>query len=395
MADRHAAGRFGVAVGGVVAGADRDLGPDHDLVVQTSHRRVTPRYSLRRGALFGNIRTMRLFCFGHGADLLCRVCRNCQAAGIDRARTLRYVLTSACVMHRLGEESMKSFWRLLVVIALLTGLMVSGVVSAQEDMGYEETAVTLDNEIAAIVGQPQVDGPVPAVVMLHGFASVKDEVGEMYKRLAAALGERGIASIRIDFRGWGESGGGMENSTVTGMVEDAAVAYEYMASQDFVDASQMGVLGFSLGGRIAIVTAGQNPDWYASMGLWSTGGNIDPVTFQGEEAYDTAQAEGQVTLDLGWTMITLGSEFFDSLTAYDVEEEYPKYSGPVFVVAGTDDPDPAEYFDWYLENAQGELRAGLLVEGGDHIYAVLTDDQTMAEKVIATTADWFAMTLGE
>lgn len=290
---------------------------------------------------------------------------------------------------------MKSFWRLLVVVALLTGLMVSGVVSAQEDMGYEETAVTLDNEIAAIVGQPQVDGPVPAVVMLHGFASVKDEVGEMYKRLAAALGERGIASIRIDFRGWGESGGGMENSTVTGMVEDAAVAYEYMASQDFVDASQMGVLGFSLGGRIAIVTAGQNPDWYASMGLWSTGGNIDPVTFQGEEAYDTAQAEGQVTLDLGWTMITLGSEFFDSLTAYDVEEEYPKYSGPVFVVAGTDDPDPAEYFDWYLENAQGELRAGLLVEGGDHIYAVLTDDQTMAEKVIATTADWFAMTLGE
>lgn len=290
---------------------------------------------------------------------------------------------------------MKSFWRLLVVIALLTGLMVSGVVSAQEDMGYEETAVTLDNEIAAIVGQPQVDGPVPAVVMLHGFASVKDEVGEMYKRLAAALGERGIASIRIDFRGWGESGGGMENSTVTGMVEDAAVAYEYMASQDFVDASQMGVLGFSLGGRIAIVTAGQNPDWYASMGLWSNGGNIDPVTFQGEEAYDTAQAEGQVTLDLGWTMITLGSEFFDSLTAYDVEEEYPKYSGPVFVVAGTDDPDPAEFFDWYLENAQGELRAGLLVEGGDHIYAVLTDDQTMAEKVIATTADWFAMTLGE
>ncbi|NLE51722.1 MAG: alpha/beta hydrolase [Chloroflexi bacterium] len=290
---------------------------------------------------------------------------------------------------------MKSFWRLLVVVALLTGLMVSGVVSAQEDMGYEETAVTLDNEIAAIVGQPQVDGPVPAVVMLHGFASVKDEVGEMYKRLAAALGERGIASIRIDFRGWGESGGGMENSTVTGMVEDAAVAYEYMASQDFVDASQMGVLGFSLGGRIAIVTAGQNPDWYASMGLWSNGGNIDPVTFQGEEAYDTAQAEGQVTLDLGWTMITLGSEFFDSLTAYDVEEEYPKYSGPVFVVAGTDDPDPAEYFDWYLENAQGELRAGLLVEGGDHIYAVLTDDQTMAEKVIATTADWFAMTLGE
>lgn len=290
---------------------------------------------------------------------------------------------------------MKKSWWLLVVVSMTVSMLVSGAASAQEGTGYEETAVTLDNEIAAIVGRPQADGPVPAVVMLHGFASVKDEVGNMYQRLAAELGARGIASIRIDFRGWGESGGGMENSTVTGMVEDAAVAYEYLASQDFVDASQMGVLGFSLGGRIAIVTAAQNPDWYRSMALWSTGGNIDPVEFQGQEAYDAAQAEGQVVLDLGWREVTLGSGFFDSLAAYDVEVEFPKFGGSFFVVAGMDDPSPAEYLPWYLEHARGELRAAYAVEGGDHIYQVLTEDQTMSEKVIRVTADWFAMTLGE
>lgn len=290
---------------------------------------------------------------------------------------------------------MKKSWRLLVVASMAVSILVSGTASAQEGTGYEERAVTLDNEIAAIVGRPQADGPVPAVVMLHGFASFKDEVGNMYKRLAEELGARGIASIRIDFRGWGESGGGMENSTVTGMVEDAAIAYEYMVGQDFVDASQMGVLGFSLGGRIAIVTAAQNPDWYKSMGLWSTGGNIDPIEFQGQEAYDTAQAEGQVTLDLGWTVVTLGKEFFDSLTAYDVEVEFPKYSGSLLVVAGSEDPSPAEYLSWYLEHSPAELRAAYLVEGGDHIYQVLTEDQTMSDKVIRVTADWFAMTLGE
>ncbi len=290
---------------------------------------------------------------------------------------------------------MKKSWWLFVMALLAVGMLVGGAAFAQDLAGYEEMTVTLDNEIAAIVGRPQADGPVPAVVLLHGFASVKDEVGGMYQRLAAELGARGIASIRIDFRGWGESGGGMENSTVTGMVEDAAVAYAYLAGQDFVDPAQMGVLGFSLGGRIAVVTAAQNPDWYKSMALWSTGGNIDPIEFQGQEAYDTAQADGQVVLDLGWREVTLGSGFFDSLTAYDVEVEFPKFGGSFFVVAGMDDPSPAEYLTWYLEHAQGELRAAYAVEGGDHIYQVLTEDQTMSDKVIRVTADWFAMTLGE
>ena len=146
-----------------------------------------------------------------------------------------------------------------------------------QEAGFTESAVTLDNGIAAIVTQPAAEGPVPAVVMLHGFASYKDEVGEMYKRLAAALAQRGIASLRLDFRGWGESEGGMENSTVQGMVEDAATGYAYLSSLDFVDAGRIGVIGFSLGGRIAIVSGAQNPDWYSSMALWSTGGNIAPI----------------------------------------------------------------------------------------------------------------------
>jgi uncharacterized protein len=280
----------------------------------------------------------------------------------------------------------------LIVVSALMIVTVGSSVLAQDGSDFEETAVTLDNEIAAILVEPAAEGPVPAVLMLHGFASFKDEVGDMYKRLAASLAEQGIASLRIDFRGWGESGGGMENSTVQGMVEDAETGYNYLAALDSVDASRIGVIGFSLGGRIAIVSAAQNPDWYQSMALWSTGGNIAP-DFLGQENLDAALADGQVTIDLGWREVTLGADFFQSMDLYDMETEYVKYAGPVFIVAGSEDPDPAAYLDWYLDNAQGELRAAYMVEGGDHIYAVLTDDQTMAEGVIETTADWFALSL--
>jgi uncharacterized protein len=292
---------------------------------------------------------------------------------------------------------MKTFLKRLVPLVLVSSLMlvaVGGMASAQGEMGYEEYAVTLENGIAGVVVEPQADGPVPTVLMLHGFASQKDEVGDMYKRLAAALGERGIASLRIDFRGWGESEGGMENSTVTGMVEDAATAYAYLLEQSFVDPARIGLLGFSLGGAVSLVSAGQNPDWYQSMAIWSWGGNLAEEMMDSftQEQIDTANAEGQVTIDLGWREVTLGAGFFESLTALDVEAEFLNYRHSFLVVAGTEDFSGA-YVDWFMDNAQGELKAAYLVEGGDHIYAVLTDDQAMAEAVIQTTADWFVLSL--
>ena len=279
----------------------------------------------------------------------------------------------------------------LVLSLLLAG--VGGSALAQDGAGYEEYAVDIDG-LSGIVVQPNVEGPAPAVLMLHGFASQKDEVGDMYKRLAAELGARGIASLRFDFRGWGESAGDMVESTVTGQVEDAATAYAYLTGLDFVDAERVGVLGFSLGGSIAVFSAGEHPDWYRSMALWSTFGELHDIFVEelGQENFDKAAAEGQVTIDLGWREVTLGAGFFESLDAYNTEAEFAKYKGAMLNVAGTEDGS-YDWQSWFLESAQGELRAAYAVTGADHIYAVLSDDQTFANNVIVTTADWFVMSL--
>lgn len=284
---------------------------------------------------------------------------------------------------------MNRCWQPGLILVALISLLAFGAAAAQEG---SEMTITLDSGVVGILAQPAADGPVPAVLMLHGFGSQKDEVGDMYKRLAASLTEAGIASLRIDFRGWGESGGAMTDSTLVGMVEDAAEAYAYLTAQDFVDTARVGVLGFSLGGRIAIVSGAQNPAWYRSMAVWSTGADI-PADFLGQDKLDTASAEGQVTIDLGWREVTLGKGFFESLSAYRMEEEFVQYPNSFMVIAGADDPDPAGMFDWYLDQAQGALRMGYLIPGGDHIYQVLTEDQTMAEQVIAMTVNWFEMSL--
>jgi uncharacterized protein len=291
---------------------------------------------------------------------------------------------------------MKTHLKFLVAAALLVALMsvVSSSYAQEATMQVDESAVTLDSGVVGTLLLPESDTPVPAVLMLHGFASQKDEVGDMYKRLAAALAERGIGSLRIDFRGWGESAGDMVDSTVSGQVEDAAEAYAYLSGLDSVDPQRIGLIGFSLGGGIAVVSAGENPDWYQSMVLWSTFGDLHEVFLDelGQENFDTAAADGEVTIDLGFRMVTLGSGFFESLDDYDYAAEFPNYKGAFMVVAGSEDGS-AEFLDWYRENAQGDLKASYLVEGADHIYNVLTDDQTHADAVIEKTADWFAMSL--
>jgi len=303
------------------------------------------------------------------------------------------------VLHRVYLERIeivKSWQRLVIVLAALC-LMALGVVSAsaQDSPSFEESVVTLDNGISATLVQPAGDGPFPAVLMLHGFGSSKDEVGNMYLNLAAALGEQGIASLRIDFRGWGESAGEMVESSVDGMVADAETAYAYLTALDFVDADKIGVMGFSLGGWISVFTAGEHPDWFKTMAIWSSGTDLKGVFLDslGQENFDTAAADGQVEIDLGWRMVTLGADFFTSLETYDTAEEFANYDGSFFVVAGTEDFSGAD-LEWFLTHATGELRAAYLVRGADHTYLVLTEDQSVANEVIARTAAWFKMSLG-
>jgi hypothetical protein len=53
------------------------------------------------------------------------------------------------------------------------------------------------NGACATLTLPRPDGTSPAALLLHGFASHRDEVGGLYRRLAAALAARGVAVSEI------------------------------------------------------------------------------------------------------------------------------------------------------------------------------------------------------
>jgi uncharacterized protein len=270
-------------------------------------------------------------------------------------------------------------------------LVLAGMFLTMAGAQTPETMVDVGGGITGILNQPSTANS--AVLMLHGFGSQKDEVGNMYKNLAAALAEQNIASLRIDFRGFGKSDGDTGSTTVDLQVEDARVAHDYLSNLEGIDSARIGVMGFSLGGGIAILSATE-ADRYKSMATWSSVGDFtqDFMGILGQPAFDEAASDGVVGLDLGWRTIVLKQDFFSSLAAHNLAEAIANYPGAFLSIAGSEDFSAA-YAEDFVASAKGESKEAWIVDGGDHIYGVLGEDQSMANSVIQKTVEWFAKTL--
>lgn len=251
-----------------------------------------------------------------------------------------------------------------------------------------QTSVTLAGHIPGTLTMPvKTAGKVPAVLLLHGFASQKDEVGDMYENLAAKLADMGIASLRIDFQGSGDSKIPFEKMTFANQVSDAQAAFNYLKSVQSIDASRLGVLGFSMGGAVAIKLVSNTANSIKSLGLWSSASSREMANLESEYR-EKAEKDGKVEVDLGWTKITLGKDFFAANQNLTLESDISKFKGNTLIVYGTAD-ELSGNAPYFLYNLKGKVRNLVLIDGGDHIYHVLSDDKSESNQVIKMTTDWF------
>jgi pimeloyl-ACP methyl ester carboxylesterase len=104
----------------------------------------------------------------------------------------------------------------------------------------------------------------PAVVFLSGSGPQdrdEDTIGpggvklSIFKTMAIALAERGIASVRCDDRGTAQSTGAFEQATLGTFVHDAEVVVKALRLRPDVDPARVGLIGHSEGGVVAPVVA--------------------------------------------------------------------------------------------------------------------------------------------
>lgn len=262
--------------------------------------------------------------------------------------------------------------------AALTLVLLSHPVSGAEQV------LELPGGIKGTLALPDGEATGQAVVMLHGFGSSRDEVGGLFAMQAAALAAEGIASLRIDFRGYGESAGDMADTTLEGLIADADAARTALAGFDGVDPDRIGVIGYSFGAAVAML----EPDAFAAVAVWGQMGDLQAEfeEFLGQDFYAKAAADGIASVDLGWRTISLKQAFFDSLAKHDLAERFAGYEGPFLTIAGEADP-AAAYFDQYLALAAGPTEA-VTIPGADHMLGVFSEQPEIGAEVIEKTTAW-------
>ena len=236
-------------------------------------------------------------------------------------------------------------------------------------------------------------GRYPAVLLLHGTASQKDEVGNMYARVAQKLGRLGYASLRIDFAGSGDSALPQTAFTYAEEVSDAKTALTWLSGNRNVNAGALGLVGFSQGGRVAATVAGTDPRVKA-LATWSTWVEDGSTAYLiwGADAYQEAQQNGHVVVDLGFRTWDFSLAWFDTIKASHPLQDIAAYHGPLLGIDGSEDELwPQTKDELYAAGSYDETLH--VVPGADHIYHVLDADQTQAEDVLDTTATWFSQKL--
>ena len=233
--------------------------------------------------------------------------------------------------------------------------------------------------------------PSAAVLLLHGTASQRDEVGGLYTRLAAALADRGIASLRIDFAGCGESGRPQTDFTVTSELADAAAAVAWLQSQPAVSPDRVAVLGMSQGGMIALLLAASDPS-LSGLVTWSAG-VLTPSELS--SAFPGLLADGapSAVVDLGYRRFEFSRQWLEEFRSMDLPGAALDLRMSLLAVCGSADTvvDPAASLR-LVSGVESADRTLVQLPDADHVFNVLSND-AVAQRLLAVTTDWLVATL--
>lgn len=249
--------------------------------------------------------------------------------------------------------------------------------------------------VPAVLALPEVT-PAPAVVLLHGTASHKNEVGGLYQHLAQRLADAGIASLRIDFAGSGDSPVDHRRYNLTSAVRDATLALEYLAAHPEIAPDRLGVVGFSQGGLIAqrLALASKRVRFLATWSSVAVDG-IGSFNTLFEAHYETAARDGYVPISYPWLPAPLNFDlsWFEELRVQRTLTQMKNFDGPVLAIAGLADTtvDYRQSVDLVATSTHPASQVVALADA-DHIFNVLESSpdelHPTAEELLAITTTW-------
>jgi len=223
---------------------------------------------------------------------------------------------------------------------------------------------------------PQHADPVPAVIILHGAGSRKENHAD-FARAATAYG---FAALTFDNRGHGETEGDLGAS----VIDDLGALARMLAERPEIDGERIAVRGSSMGGLMALHLGASSASVHAVVAIcpaaeWMIAEDVQRVADGKQPREGSALREMRID----------ARSLLEWLDSNDVERAAERLgSKPLMLVhARGDEVVPPSNSERLYEIA-GEPKRLLMLEGGDHRSAQ-HDSEVQGE-----TLTWLSRALG-
>ena len=228
-------------------------------------------------------------------------------------------------------------WILLACLAAIALCIVAAVTLLQPNTNPKNIEIPgTRGNIPATIQLPAKSArgeELPLVVLCHGFTGNRQGDGH-FAPLAEDLAAHGIATVRLDFAGCGDSTEPYANYTLANMAADVDSVIGYM--QATYGTGKTALVGHSMGGRLASLypQLGQYP--VTALALWSpaNGTGLQGLEFLSidnfaavEEMAARADAEGSVA---AWG-VELSAAYIDGMRDSDPNAALQESGLPVLL----------------------------------------------------------------
>ncbi len=210
--------------------------------------------------------------------------------------------------------------------------------------------VAADDGVKLVATYTSPGKPGPGVMLLHMCNSDRSAWTGLAKKLAA----RGIHSLALDYRGYGDSGGtqgeGAEGRRMRAekWPGDVDAAFEFLRSRPGVDGARAGAAGGSCGVDQAAALARRHPGEVSALVLLAGGVDGDGTTFLAENPWlpvlgSASRDDGQAVGGMRWTI-----GFSSHPENRFLEYPHGGHGTEMFAVHADPEPQIADWFRRHL-----------------------------------------------
>ena len=186
----------------------------------------------------------------------------------------------------------------------------------------------------------------PMVILCHGHGGNHNEWGG-FDAITTGLAKKGIVAVTLDYPGCGASTESFTLNTLTNMKADTLDVIQYMLKNYHIDQNNVGIFGYSMGGRITLELLAEKSFSFAAVEFVAPAEDTTDLKalFGGSDAWDTMKATANANGYCDFTTIygqkqQLSKEWFADLEKYSdglAEAAAANYSGNSLVIYATND----------------------------------------------------------